>query len=230
MEIVKENKIPQQLQKDSFGFVKLLARSKKPFEQNWQNKPYSYSEIQLWFDQGNNYGVLGGRGDLVIIDADALEITAIVEEKFPDAEDAPNVLEEQMTEKNKVVGAVIFTDGQADDKNVNTYLSLRNKDFQLVFVGVGSRGKYTDVAITSINAPARMAIDTACKAANVDVVGKEKLGGGYVTIVIKGELSAVTAAVEAGREKVEGLGILIAAHVLARPSSSVLALLPKTSS
>lgn len=71
------------------------------------------------------------------------------------------------------------------------------------------------------------AIDTACKAGNVEVVGKEKLGGGYIAIVIRGDLAAVTAAVEAGREKVEGLGKLIAAHVLARPSPSVLALLPK---
>jgi len=71
------------------------------------------------------------------------------------------------------------------------------------------------------------AIDTACKAANVQVVGKEKLGGGYVCVILKGDLSAVTAAIEAGGPKVEGLGKLIAAHVLARPSPSVLALLPK---
>ncbi|QDU93393.1 BMC domain-containing protein [Lignipirellula cremea] len=71
------------------------------------------------------------------------------------------------------------------------------------------------------------AIDSACKAANVEVVGKEKLGGGYVTIVIKGDVAAVTAAVETGKSKVEGLGKLIAAHVIARPSASVLSLLPK---
>ena len=71
------------------------------------------------------------------------------------------------------------------------------------------------------------AIDTACKAASVEVVGKEKLGGGYVTVVIQGQLSAVTAAVETGRQKVEGLGKLIAAHVIARPSDAVLKLLPK---
>jgi microcompartment protein CcmL/EutN len=71
------------------------------------------------------------------------------------------------------------------------------------------------------------AIDTACKAANVQVVGKEKLGGGYVTVIVKGELSAVTAAVEAGRTKVKGLGTLIAAHVIARPSQAILGLLPK---
>jgi microcompartment protein CcmL/EutN len=71
------------------------------------------------------------------------------------------------------------------------------------------------------------AIDTACKAASVEVVGKEKLGGGYVTVVIQGQLSAVSAAVEIGKEKVEGLGKLIAAHVIARPSEAVLKLLPK---
>jgi microcompartment protein CcmL/EutN len=71
------------------------------------------------------------------------------------------------------------------------------------------------------------AIDTACKAANVEVVGKEKLGGGYVTVVIKGDVAAVKAAVESGRQKVDGLGKLIAAHVIARPSPAVLSLLPQ---
>lgn len=71
------------------------------------------------------------------------------------------------------------------------------------------------------------AVDTACKAADVTVLGKEKLGGGYVTVVIQGELSAVSAAVEAGQRKVGDLGKLIAAHVIARPSPAVLSLLPK---
>ena len=71
------------------------------------------------------------------------------------------------------------------------------------------------------------AIDTACKAASVEVVGKEKLGGGYVTVVIQGQLSAVSAAIDSGKEKVNGLGKLIAAHVIARPSETVLKLLPK---
>jgi ethanolamine utilization protein EutM len=71
------------------------------------------------------------------------------------------------------------------------------------------------------------AIDTACKAAGVEVVGKEKLGGGYVTVVIQGPLSAVSSAIDSGKEKVDGLGKLIAAHVIARPSEAVLKLLPK---
>ncbi|MGE3775561.1 MAG: BMC domain-containing protein [Pirellulaceae bacterium] len=71
------------------------------------------------------------------------------------------------------------------------------------------------------------AIDSACKAANVEVVGKEKLGGGYITIVVRGDVAAVKAAIDAGKSRVEGLGKLIAAHVIARPSAAVLALLPK---
>jgi ethanolamine utilization protein EutM len=72
------------------------------------------------------------------------------------------------------------------------------------------------------------AIDSACKAAGVEVVGKEKLGGGYVTVIVQGQLSDVTAAIETGKTKVEGLGKLIAAHVIARPSQAVLKLLPKS--
>lgn len=71
------------------------------------------------------------------------------------------------------------------------------------------------------------AIDCACKAANVDVIGKEKLGGGYITILIKGDVAAVKAAVEAGQARVDGLGKLIAAHVIARPSPAILSLLPE---
>jgi len=69
------------------------------------------------------------------------------------------------------------------------------------------------------------AIDTACKAANVEVLGKEKLGGGYITILIKGDVAAVNAAVEAGKSRVPELGKLIAAHVIPRPSEAVLKLL-----
>jgi microcompartment protein CcmL/EutN len=71
------------------------------------------------------------------------------------------------------------------------------------------------------------AIDTAAKAAAVEILGREKLGGGYITVVIKGDTAAVQAAIDAGKAKVEGLGKLIAAHVIPRPSAAVLGLLPK---
>jgi microcompartment protein CcmL/EutN len=71
------------------------------------------------------------------------------------------------------------------------------------------------------------AIDTALKTAAVEVLAREKLGGGYITVLIKGDVAAVRAAVDAGKAKVEGLGRLVAAHVIPSPSKGVLALLPK---
>ncbi len=71
------------------------------------------------------------------------------------------------------------------------------------------------------------AIDAACKAANVSVIGKEKLGGGFITVLIEGDVAAVQSAIDAGCARVEQLGTLIAAHVISRPSDGVLALLPE---
>jgi microcompartment protein CcmL/EutN len=70
------------------------------------------------------------------------------------------------------------------------------------------------------------AIDTAVKTAAVEVLAREKLGGGYITVVIKGDVAAVRAAVDAGSAKVAGLGRLVAAHVIPSPSQAVLSLLP----
>lgn len=71
------------------------------------------------------------------------------------------------------------------------------------------------------------AIDTALKTASVEVLAREKLGGGYITVVIKGDVASVRAAVEAGKAKVESLGRLVAAHVIPNPSKGVLSLLPR---
>lgn len=61
MEIDMEmNSIPLQLQNGNIGFVKLKASSKIPFERDWQRKPYSFTEITKWIEQGGNYGILGG--------------------------------------------------------------------------------------------------------------------------------------------------------------------------
>jgi hypothetical protein len=84
-------------------------------------------------------------------------------EELPNSENTLRSASETISsKKNRVVGAVIFTDGQADNKNIQTYLPLRNKDFQVAVIGLGSRKRQTDIAIKSINAPSRIAIDTAC--------------------------------------------------------------------
>ena len=71
------------------------------------------------------------------------------------------------------------------------------------------------------------ASDTMLKAANVTLVGKEKIGAGYVTVIVKGDVSAVKAAVDAGAQAVGSLGKLVAAHVIAWPHDDLVALLPK---
>ncbi len=72
------------------------------------------------------------------------------------------------------------------------------------------------------------AADVMCKAANVEIVGKESVGGGYVTVMVKGDVAAVKAAVEAGAEAVTRMGgKLVVAHIIARPHSGVSSLLPR---
>lgn len=61
------------------------------------------------------------------------------------------------------------------------------------------------------------AADAACKAANVKLVGKEYIGGGYVTIKIIGEVAAVKAAVDAGAAAAQRIGELVSVHVIPRP-------------
>jgi microcompartment protein CcmL/EutN len=71
------------------------------------------------------------------------------------------------------------------------------------------------------------ATDAMLKAADVELVGKEKIGAAYVTIIVRGDVAAVSAAVDAGRAAVGDLGKIIAAHVISRPHADLLALLPK---
>jgi hypothetical protein len=71
------------------------------------------------------------------------------------------------------------------------------------------------------------ATDAMLKAADVKLVGKEKIGAAYVTVVVSGDVAAVSAGIEAGKQAVGPLGKVIAGHVIARPLDDLLALLPK---
>ncbi len=64
---------------------------------------------------------------------------------------------------SRVVGAVVFTDGQADNKSVESYMPLKRDDFKVLFVGIGSDETPRDVAVSGIRAPARVAVETAYK-------------------------------------------------------------------
>ncbi len=69
--------------------------------------------------------------------------------------------------------------------------------------------------------------DAMVKAANVELVGTEKIGSGLVTVMVRGDVGAVKAAVEAGSETASRLGEIVAVHVIPRPHSTVESILPK---
>jgi microcompartment protein CcmL/EutN len=70
--------------------------------------------------------------------------------------------------------------------------------------------------------PAIEAADAMTKAAEVSLVAREFVGGGYVTVLVRGETGAVNAAVRAGADACERVGDgLVAAHIIARPHSEV---------
>ncbi|WP_094549156.1 ethanolamine utilization microcompartment protein EutM [Petroclostridium xylanilyticum] len=70
------------------------------------------------------------------------------------------------------------------------------------------------------------AADAMAKAANVVLVGTEKIGSGLVTVMVRGDVGAVKAATEAGAAAAKRLGELVAVHVIPRPHSDIEKILP----
>ena len=70
------------------------------------------------------------------------------------------------------------------------------------------------------------AADAMVKAANVQLVGTERIGSGLVTVMVRGDVGAVKSAVEAGSTSASRLGELIATHVIPRPHGDVEKILP----
>jgi microcompartment protein CcmL/EutN len=71
------------------------------------------------------------------------------------------------------------------------------------------------------------AADAMIKAAEVVLIGTEKIGSGLVTVMVRGDVGAVKAAVEVGEKAAAKLGELVAAHVIPRPHTDVEKILPK---
>ncbi len=65
------------------------------------------------------------------------------------------------------------------------------------------------------------AADAMVKAANVKLMGKEQVGGGFVTVMVRGDVGAVQAATDAGAEAAKTVGELVSVHVIPRPHSDV---------
>jgi ethanolamine utilization protein EutM len=71
------------------------------------------------------------------------------------------------------------------------------------------------------------AADAMVKAAKVTLIGKERIGGGYVTVMVRGEVGAVKAATDAGAAAARRVGELVSVHVIPRPHSEVESILPQ---
>jgi ethanolamine utilization protein EutM len=71
------------------------------------------------------------------------------------------------------------------------------------------------------------AADAMVKAANVVLIGKEFIGAGYVTVMVRGDVGAVKAATDAGAAAARRVGELISVHVIPRPHAEVERILPK---
>ena len=70
------------------------------------------------------------------------------------------------------------------------------------------------------------AADSMLKAANVELIGTEKIGSGLVSVMVRGDVGAVNAAVDAGASAASKLGEIVASHVIPRPHSDVEKILP----
>ncbi len=70
------------------------------------------------------------------------------------------------------------------------------------------------------------AADAMVKAANVYLIGKEHVGGGLVTVMVRGDVGAVKAATDAGAAAAQRVGELLSAHVIPRPHADVEGILP----
>ena len=70
------------------------------------------------------------------------------------------------------------------------------------------------------------AADAMVKAAKVELVGYEKIGGGFVTAIVRGDVAAVKAATEAGQRAAERVGELVSVHVIPRPHANLEDALP----
>ena len=71
------------------------------------------------------------------------------------------------------------------------------------------------------------AADAMVKAANVQLVGYEKIGSGYVTVMVRGDVGAVKAATDAGAAAAKKVGEIVSIHVIPRPHSDTEKILPK---
>jgi ethanolamine utilization protein EutM len=98
-------------------------------------------------------------------------------------------------------------------------------------VSTRPNGSYNMIALGMIETRGLVgaieAADAMVKAANVTLIGKEQIGGGYVSVLVRGDVGATQAAVDAGAEAAARVGELVSSHVIPRPHPDVEKILPE---
>ena len=125
------------------------------------------------------------------------------------ASPAPEVVEKVIEKKPEEVKAETKTTKKSETKEIKTMV-------QQALGMVETRGLVAAIE----------AADAMLKAANVELVGTEKIGSGLVSVMVRGDVGAVKAAVEAGLAAAQKLGEIIATHVIPRPHTDVEKILP----
>lgn len=107
-----------------------------------------------------------------------------------------------------------------EEKIIEKPIEKTKEDIRMVTKALGMIETRGLVAVTE-------AADAMLKAANVELIGTEKIGSGLVTVLVSGDVGAVKAAVEAGAAVASRLGEVVATHVIPRPHADVIKILPK---
>ena len=105
---------------------------------------------------------------------------------------------------------------------VKGYVTKMEEDLSKLYTSIGRVKGNVQMVVSAIEAA-----DAMVKAANVTLIGSEKIGSGLVSVMVRGDVGAVKAAVEAGSNCASRLGELVATHVIPRPHNDVEKILPK---
>jgi ethanolamine utilization protein EutM len=164
----------------------------------------------------------------VKVEASKVEEVNIEESKAADAVNKDDMVQDGIDVREAEVIEVVSKEDKAEDEiilEINKEEVFNKKDENLGGIKMGQQA--LGMLETRGLVAAIEGADAMVKAANVELVGTEKIGSGLVTVMVRGDVGAVKAAVEAGSEVASRLGEIVAVHVIPRPHSTVESILPK---
>ena len=141
-------------------------------------------------------------------------------EEAAEAKAAPETVEAEV--KAAAKGAAAKAKAAAPEKKNETPKDVSVQNKEVTRMAQEALGMVETRGLTA----AIEAADAMVKAANVALIGTEKIGSGLVTVMVRGDVGAVKSAVEAGADNASRLGELVATHVIPRPHGDVDKILP----